>query len=84
MIGSARSMVTSRNAPMAAPHTVPLPPKMATPPIDRGRDRLQLEAAAGAGAHGAVAGGVEDPGQPGERPTEDERARAPGGVTGRP
>ena len=26
-------MVTSRNAPIAAPQTVPLPPKIATPPI---------------------------------------------------
>ena len=32
-IGSARLMVTSRNAPMAAPQTLPLPPKIATPPI---------------------------------------------------
>ena len=26
-------MVTSRTAPIAAPQTVPLPPKIATPPI---------------------------------------------------
>ena len=32
-VGSARLMVTSSTAPIAAPHTVPLPPKIATPPI---------------------------------------------------
>ena len=26
-------MVTRRTAPIAAPHTVPLPPKIATPPM---------------------------------------------------
>src|SRR5262249_44253865 len=32
-IGSARLMVISRKPPIAAPQTVPLPPKIATPPI---------------------------------------------------
>ena len=31
--GSALLIVTSRVAPIAAPQTVPLPPKMATPPM---------------------------------------------------
>ena len=66
-------MVTSRKAPIAAPQTVPLPPKIATPPMTTARDRLQLDAAAGAGADGAVAGGVEDAGQAGQRAAEDER-----------
>ena len=43
-IGSARLMVTSRKAPSAAPHTVPLPPKIATPPMTAARDGLQLDA----------------------------------------
>ena len=32
-IGRARLIVTSRTAPIAAPQTVPLPPKIATPPM---------------------------------------------------
>ena len=43
---------------------------------DRG-DGLQLDAGAGAGADGAVARGVEDAGEAGERAAEDERAEHP-------
>ena len=32
-IGSARLIVMSSKAPIAAPQTVPLPPKIATPPM---------------------------------------------------
>src|SRR6188768_4203719 len=71
-IGSARLMVTRRKAPSAAPHTVPLPPKIATPPITTAATACSSRSRPG--ERGGVARDVEDARETGQGPGEHERA----------
>ena len=65
--GRARLMVNSRKAPNAAPQSVPLPPKMATPPITAAPTALAQEAKTRLGIDCAVTGGVA-PASPADAP----------------
>ena len=62
-IGSARLIVSSRNAPMAAPQTVPTPPEIATPPITAAPIACSSHPNAGGRADRAVARGVQHAGE---------------------
>ena len=58
---------------MAAPQTVPLPPKIATPPITAAATACSSKPVPALRADRAVAGGVQHAGEAGERAAEDER-----------
>ena len=64
---------------MAAPHTVPLPPKIATPPMTAAPTRVELEAEPGLRVDRAVAGGVEHAGEARRARPRPRRRRAPAG-----
>ena len=73
-MGSARLMVTRRIAPIAAPQTVPLPPKIATPPMTTAATAWSSMPVPAPELTRAVAGGEDDAGEPGEGAAEHERA----------
>ena len=70
-------MVTSSTAPIAAPQTVPLPPKIATPPITTAATACSSMPVPALELTRAVAGGEDDAGQAGQGAGEHERAEHP-------
>ena len=63
----------SSSAPSAAPTTLPLPPKIATPPTTTAAIDRELVPGAGGRVDRAVLGGPEHAGDAGDRAAEHER-----------
>ena len=78
-VQSAELIVCSSSAPSAAPTTLPLPPKIATPPTTTAAITWSSSPVRGGGVDRAVPGRPEHAGEAGERAADHERGEhAPG------